>query len=172
VEQAVGDRAGKEESMKRMLLALTLVLLLSLIVGAGVAYADHGTDYARGTVDHFGTEWRLSARSNFNETGAQGQVQTILENQDPNFVVTGAVTCLLVVGNTASIVAEVTEARGGITSAQSTLISTTDSGKFQNMPDTFRSFLSATPATSVCPPPDPFQSPVLDSEFIVHESFG
>jgi hypothetical protein len=37
--------------MKRLLAALTLALLVALAVGAGVAYADHGTDYARGTVD-------------------------------------------------------------------------------------------------------------------------
>jgi hypothetical protein len=109
---------------------------------------------------------------NLNETDAQGHVRVILENQEPNFVVTGEVTCLLRVGNIASIVAEVTEVWSGVTSVQSTLISTTDSGKFQNLPDTFRSLLRATPATNVRPPPDTLQSPLLDGEVIVHESLG
>lgn len=158
--------------MKRIVLALTLALLLSLVVGVGVAYADHGTDYARGTVDRGFDEWRFSASSNFNGTDPRGHVRVIFENQDPNLVITGEVTCLLVVGNTASIIAEVTDVRGGVfPSARSLIVSATDSGKFSNLPDTFQGFVSSQPATNVCPPPSPFQSPVLDGEVVIHDSF-
>jgi hypothetical protein len=161
--------------MKRLLAVLTLALLVSLAVGAGVAYADHGTDYARGTVDQGANEWRFSASSNFNGTQPQGTVRLIQENSDPNVVITGNVTCLLVVSNptsaSASIVAEVTDVRGApSTFAQSLIIHTTDFGKFSPARDTFLGSQSGTPATEVCPPPSPFQSPVLSGEVVVHDS--
>jgi hypothetical protein len=156
--------------MKRLFVAMSLALLVSLAVGAGVAYADHGTDYARGNVDEGPREWRFSASSNFNGTDPQGTVRYMEANDDPNLVITGEVTCLLVSGNTASIVAEVNTVRGGTTFAQSMILSMTDSGKFQGLSDTFRGLLSSSPATGVCPPPGTFQSPVVDGEIIVHDS--
>ena len=157
--------------MKRLFAALSLALLVSLVVGVGVANADHGSDYAKGNVDFGTTAWRFSASSNFNGTDPQGTVRFINDSQDPNLVITGEVTCLLVTGNTASIVAEVNTIRGGTSSfAQSMILTMTDSGKFQNLPDTFRGFTSSSPATSVCPPPDTFQSTVFDGEIVVHDS--
>jgi hypothetical protein len=159
--------------MKRLLAALTLALFVSLVVGAGVAFANHGTDYARGTVDQGGQEWRFSASSNFNGTDPQGQVRLIQENQDPNFVVTGEVTCLRVVGSTAFIVAEITDIRGGTNPAlQSMIIQTTDGGKLQNFPpDTFGGFASVTPATELGCTTTAFQQTVQDGQVVVHDSF-
>jgi hypothetical protein len=159
--------------MKRLLAALTLALLVSFAVGAGVAYADHGSDYARGTVNQGFQEWKFSASSNFNGTDPQGNVKFTRTDFDPNVVVTGRVTCLLVNGSTASIVAEVTDVRGPggqFSFARSMLISATDSGRFSNnVPDLFNGFVSSAPATNVCPPPG-FQGTVLDGEVIVHDS--
>ncbi len=158
--------------MKRLLAALTLALLVSFAVGAGVAYAEHGTDYARGNVDQGFAEWRFSASSNANGTDPRGQVRFINENQDPNLVITGDVTCLRVFGTTAFIVAEITEVRGGVGGdLQSMLIQARDGGKFQGG-DTFGGAISFTPAQFFSPFCTPVsQQPVQDGEVIVHDSF-
>jgi hypothetical protein len=161
--------------MKRLLATLTLALLVSFAVGAGVAYAaGPGSDYARGTVNQGLQEWTFSASSNFNGTEPRGTVKFTRTDFDPDAVVTGRVTCLLVNGSTASIVAEVTDIRNGggaFTGVRSMIISTTDSGKFpNNAPDLFNGFLSGAPATNVCPPPSPFQNPVLDGQVIVNDA--
>ena len=152
--------------MKRLVLALILALLVSLALGAA-AYAASGSDSARGTVDQGFQEWRFSATSNFNGTQPSGQVRLIQENQDPNLVITGNVTCLRVLNGSASIVAEITDVRGGFTNAQSLIIETTDNGKFSTTPDTFLGFQSFNPATTVCPPSTFTQSPVLKGEVVV-----
>ena len=76
-------------------------------------------------------------------------------------------TCLQVLNGSASIVAEVTDVRGGFTSADSLIIQTTDNGKFSTTPDTFAGVQSGAPATQLCPPPTLFQSPVLKGEVVV-----
>ena len=152
--------------MKRLLAALSLALLVSLALGAA-AYAASGRDSAKGVVDEVNQEWRFSAQSNFNGTQPSGQVRFIQENQDPNLVITGQVTCLQVLNGSASIVAQVTDVRGGITNAQSMVIETTDSGKFSTTPDTFGGSLPSTPATQLCPPPSIFQRPVLKGDVVV-----
>jgi hypothetical protein len=159
--------------MKRQLAALTLALLVSFTVGAGVAYAAD-SDYARGTVKRFGfEEWRFNASSNFNGTNPQGTVKFTRTDFDPDAVVTGRVTCLLVTGSSARIIAEVTDVRssgGAFNFAQSMVISTTDSGKFpNNEPDLFTGGVSSGPATNVCPPPSPGGT-VIDGEVIVHDA--
>jgi opacity protein-like surface antigen len=157
--------------MKRLFAVLALALLLSLGVSA-VAYADHGTDYARGTVDQQGTDWRFSASSNFNGTDPQGTVRASFRNFDPDAVVTGRVTCLLVAGTHFSIIAEVTDVRGGggaFSFARSMNLRGTDSGKLQSPPDFFFGFVSSSPATTVCPPPGGGNT-VFDGEVIVHDS--
>jgi hypothetical protein len=76
--------------MKRLVVALSLAMLVSLALGAA-AYAASGSDSARGTVDQGSQEWRFSATSNFNGTQPSGQVRLIQENVDPNLVITGDV---------------------------------------------------------------------------------
>jgi hypothetical protein len=152
--------------MKRLVVALSLAMLVSLALGA-VAYAASGSDSAKGTVDQGSQEWRFSATSNFNGTQPSGQVRLIQENQDPNLVITGEVTCLQVLNGSASIVAEVTDVRGGFTSVQSLIIETTDSGKFSPTPDTFFGTLTSSPTFSTCPPPTIFQQPVMKGEVVV-----
>jgi hypothetical protein len=152
--------------MKRLVVALSLAMLVSLALGAA-AYAASGSDSARGTVDQGTQEWRFSATSNFNGTQPSGQVRLIQENQDPNLVITGDVTCLQVLNGSASIVAEITDVRGGFTNADSLIIQTTDNGKFSTTPDTFAGVQSFTPATELCPPPTLFQQPVLKGEVVV-----
>jgi hypothetical protein len=152
--------------MKRLVVALSLAMLVSLALGA-VAYAASGSDSAKGTVDQGSQEWRFSATSNFNGTQPSGQVRLIQENQDPNLVITGEVTCLQVLNGSASIVAEVTDVRGGFTSVQSLIIETTDSGKFSPTPDTFFGTATSSPTLSTCPPPTFFQQPVMKGEVVV-----
>jgi hypothetical protein len=157
--------------MKRLLAALTLALLVSFAVGAGVAYADHGTDYARGNVDQGAQEVRFSASSNFNGTEARGTVRFIFRNNDPDLVVTGEVTCLTVVDGLFEAHGIITDVRGGTTSANQFIIRGSDSGKFATTPDTFTGFTVFSPTPIECPT-TPFPgSPVTDGEVIVHDSF-
>jgi hypothetical protein len=152
--------------MKRLVVALSLAMLVSLALGA-VAYAASGSDSAKGTVDQGFQEWRFSATSNFNGTQPSGQVRLIQENQDPNLVITGHVTCLQVLNGSASIVAEVTDVRGGTTFSDTLVIQTTDSGKFSPTPDTFFGIQTSSPTLSTCPPPTFGQSPVTNGEVVV-----
>lgn len=151
--------------MKRLVVALSLAMLVSLALGAA-AYAASGRDSAKGTVDYGLSVWRFSAQSNFNGTQPSGQVRFIQTDQDPNRVITGDVTCLQVLNGSASIVAEVTDVRGGTTSFRSIIIETTDSGKFSPTPDTFFGTLTSSPALAMCPPIFN-QSPVTNGEVVV-----
>jgi hypothetical protein len=159
--------------MKRILLALSLALLVSLLVGVGVASASHGTDYAKGNVDQFGTDWRFSATSNFNGTQASGTIRVTQANNDPNLVITADVTCLRVVDGLFEARGVVTDVRGGTTFANSVIIRGSDEGKFSTTPDTFSGgFSSSTdPGPCVAPTPGvPVGNQVQDGEIVVHDS--
>jgi hypothetical protein len=155
--------------MKRLLAALTLALLVSFAVGASVAYADHGTDYARGTVEQGSFEWRFSASSNFNGTQPSGTIKITFRDDDPDTVVTADVTCLNVVNGVFNAGGQVTSVRGGTFAFSSVIIRGSDAGKFSTTPDTFGAtfFFSSDPGP--CPPPTP-GSPVQNGEVIVHDS--
>jgi hypothetical protein len=162
---------AEEKEMKRLLAALTLALLVSFAVGAGVAYADHGTDYARGNVDQGTQEVRFSASSNFNGTEARGTVRFLFRNNDPDLVVTGEVTCLTVVDDQFEAHGIVTDVRGGTTGANQFLIRGSDSGKFDTTPDTFSGFTFFSLTLPTCPTIPTPAGPVTDGEVIVHDSF-
>lgn len=155
--------------MKRLFAALGLALLLSLVVGVGVASASHGTDYAKGTVDQGGADWRFSANSNFNGTQASGTIRLTLANNDPNLVVTADVTCLRVVDGLFEARGVVTNVRGGTFFANSVIIRGSDEGKFSTTPDTFSGFFSSLMDPGPCGVPSP-GSPVQDGEVVVHDS--
>lgn len=155
--------------MKKLLAALSLALLASLVVGVGVASASHGTDYAKGTVDQFGADWRFSATSNFNGTQASGTIRLTQANSDPNLVITAKVTCLRVVDGMFEARGVVTDVRGGTTFANSVIIRGSDEGKFSTTPDTFAGFFSSLTDPGPCGVPSP-GSPVQDGKVIVHDS--
>ena len=161
---------------RRRLPILGTATAVTLLAFPGVATAARsGNDYASGDVFEGGAHWRFSATSNFNGTQPSGFVRLTLANNDPNTVVTGSVTCLRVVGNTAWIIAEVTDIRGtGVNPAftNSMLINATDSGKFGTSPDTFGGVLTPTPATvASCVFTEP-QSPVVNGEVVVSDALS
>jgi hypothetical protein len=162
-----------ENSMKRIVLALSLALVVSLLVGVGVASASHGTDYAKGTVDQGTQEWRFSATSNFNGTQASGTIRVIQRNNDPDLVMTANVTCLRVVDGMFEARGVITDVRGGTTSLDAVIIRGSDQGKFSTTPDTFAGgFLFTTLPDDPGPCGVPTAgSPVQDGEVIVHDSF-
>ena len=155
--------------MKKLLAALSLALLASLVVGVGVASASHGTDYAKGTVDQFDTDWRFSATSNFNGSQASGIIRYTAANNDPNVVITADVTCLRVVDGMFEARGVVTDVRGGTFFVNSVIIRGSDDGKFSTTPDTFAGFFSSTLDPGPCGVPSP-GSPVQDGEIVVHDS--
>lgn len=155
--------------MKRLFAALGLALLLSLVVGVGVASASHGTDYAKGTVDQFGADWRFNATSNFNGSQASGTIRFTQANSDPNLVITADVTCLRVVDGLFEARGVVTNVRGGTTIANSVVIRGSDEGKFSTTPDTFSGSFSLSIDPGPCGVPSP-GFPVQDGEIVVHDS--
>lgn len=153
--------------MKR---ALIVAAAVSLALAPTAARANHGKDYAKGTVVFSTTKWDFSASSSFNGNNPQGQVRFSNTGNDPNFVVTAEVTCLSVLNNTAQIVGEVTRTHGpGTTGATFVLISATDSGKFGTTPDLFSGGFGFGTVPDACVAGPGF-TPVADGEIVVHDS--
>lgn len=153
--------------MKRALLVAAVV---SLALAPTAARANHGKDYAKGTVVQAGSRWEFSATSSFNGNNPQGQIRFTNTTSDPNFVVTAEVTCLSVVNGSAGIVGEITRAHGpGSTPATWVNINATDSGKFGTTPDLFSGFFGIGSTPTTCAPTG-VGSPVSDGEIVVHDS--
>jgi hypothetical protein len=142
--------------MKRLLAALTLALLVSLVLAVGATGAPGSgggnDDSASGTVDEFSTHETFSAKSSSIGTNAQGSWKSTSTNLDPNQVITGEIRCLRVA--TVSGVGAVFEARGVIVdvrnagpffSQQGFILRGSDSGRFSTEPDTYRSDFTPTP---------------------------
>jgi hypothetical protein len=161
--------------MKRLLVALSLAVLVSLALGGAAAYAASGSDYARGNVDQGAnfpsTDWRFRATSNFNGTQPSGTIRVTFANEDPNTVVTADVTCLRVVNGEFQARGVVTDVRGGPTFGigNSVIIHGSDAGKFSTTPDTFQGGFSSLTDPGPCGGPIP-GSPVQDGEIVVHDS--
>lgn len=152
--------------MKRALLVAAVV---SLALAPTAARANHGKDYAKGTVVQT-SKWDFSASSSFNGNDPRGQIRFTNTSLDPNFVVTAEVTCLSVLNNMAGIVGEVTRAHGpGSTTVTFVSLQVTDSGKFGTTPDLFSGFFGVGPTPEDCAPAG-FGSPVSDGEIVVHDS--
>jgi hypothetical protein len=154
--------------MKRLLVALSMAMVVSLALGAA-AYAAGGSDYAKGNVDQNGTDWRFSATSNFNGTQPSGTIKITFANNDPNLVVSADVTCLNVVNGLFEARGVVTDVRGGSLFANSVVIRGSDAGKFSTTPDTFQGFFQFQTDPGPCLAPTP-GSPVQDGEVIVQDS--
>jgi hypothetical protein len=93
-------------------------------------------------------------------------------------VISGEVTCLVVLGNVARVGGIITSVRGGLLPATVNvfLITATDSGKFSNTPDTGGVvFLAFNPVTFTPGAPCAFQAgqiPVTDGEIVIYDSLG
>jgi opacity protein-like surface antigen len=156
--------------MSRSRVLLALVVLVVLLVPA-TALADHGQDVARGNYRTFSDLVSFSASSNANGTQADGHFKEVLQNFDPNIVIEGDVTCLLVVNNVATLGGEVTRVRpsGFFTGVRGFTLTVTDSGKFASAPD-LASFVSLSGAPPAACTPITFQQPITEGEIIVHDS--
>jgi len=161
--------------MKRLVILLSA---LALLAWPAVVSADHGTDSVRGNVRLFGQiEVNVSARSSQAGSDASGRVTFTNTITDPNQTWRGDVTCLRIVGATATTaatfytVARVTDAPPG-DFAQSIHVFGTDAGKFAQAPDTLAAFTSSLPAPpdGACPVPTFSGSPVSDGEVTIHNS--
>ena len=166
---------------RRVSLALTAATLLAaLALLPSIAAADHGTDSARGNVNALFGAYALdfSARSTGAGADASGRASLTLTNTDPNQKYSGEVTCLEVIGGTATtpatavISVRLTDVPAGST-AQSMIIAATDSGKFSGGPDMAGFTLSAAPSLpdGACNPAFlPFQQPIADGEVVIHNT--
>jgi len=164
-------------NVRRIVIRVTpIIALFALVLGVQVASAGPNQDSAKGRVNQFGVIWDFSATSTATGFNASGSVRITVQNADPNQVYTGQVTCLRVVGATATTPA--TAFIGGVITtappgsfASSFVITASDSGKFANAPDTFNGFVTSSP-----PPPDGgcptsgFGSPVADGEVIINNA--
>jgi hypothetical protein len=114
----------------------------------------------------------VSARSNFNSSQARGSWRFTNANADPNQVISGEVTCLVVTGNVAFVAGIVTDVKGTPTIANAVFMTMTDSGKFGTTPDLFGAFFAIIPpgVEPNCTPFDISQDPVVDGEVIVEDA--
>ena len=161
----------------RLVLLTTGVILVALAVAPAAVSAGNNTDSASGRGTFFGTDFDFSARSTNVNTDARGRIRLTDTGSDPNRVFTAEVTCMRVVGATATTPAAVVLS-GRITdqpagsAALSLIVHATDSGKFSNAPDTISVFASSTPSPpdGACPPPATFLSPLADGEVVIKNS--
>jgi hypothetical protein len=165
--------------LTRALHAATAAALAISLAAPMVVLADPGTDSVRahGMLQLI-WDVDLSAKSTATGLGASGRATFSVTTFDPDATFRGEVTCLRVVGATATTfatfyaVARVTDAPPGSTS-QSIHVFGTDSGKFANAPDTLEAFDSPAPPSpdGSCPTSFPFASrPLADGEVVINNT--
>jgi hypothetical protein len=187
-------RAVQTRQALRLFTGVSIALLVSVAASADTASAAPAArDFARGRINlvAFNTVSQanvdFSAESSATGTGASGTYKETFASSDPNFVVSGEVTCLKVgsgtdaTGNVATIGGVVTKggervgvfdpATGTISPAQGFLLFTSDSGKFAPQPDTFqRQFTLAPVPPDGCGAPTPGILRVADGEVIIQNA--
>ena len=160
--------------LPRALRAATAAALAISLAAPMVMLADSGSDTvrARGMLQLI---WDVSLSAKSTSTGLNASGHATFSNTlfDPDASFRGEVTCLRVVGATATTpatfyaVARVIDAPPGSIS-QSIHIFGTDSGKFGQFPDTLEAFDSAAPPTDTCPTSFPYASrPLADGEVVI-----
>ena len=163
--------------LPRALRVATAAALAISLAAPIVVLADPGTDSVRAHgLLQLTWDVDISARSTPTGLGASGHVTFSITTFDPDATFRGDVTCLRIVGGTATApatfyaVARVTAAPPGSTS-QSIHVFGTDSGKFAQFPDTLEAFDSpALPnPDGTCPTSFPFVSrPLADGEVVIN----
>ena len=161
---------------RRRLLALltSAALVAALFLMPASAGAAGGGDSASGHGVQFGTTTDFSARSSNVNTDARGKIRVTFTNNDPNDVYTAEVTCMRVVGATATTPATAVVS-GRITSQPpgsnivSILVHSADSGKFSNVPDSMIVQFSTAPSPpdGTCPVPFTFVNPLAEGEVTI-----
>ena len=158
-------------SLRTAALAALVLSVLPTLAGAAP-----GGDSTSGNVTQFGARLDWSARSTATGFNARGNARVTFTNSDPNDTYAGEVTCLRVVGGTASAPAMasigvlITQAPPGSFISSMTIF-TSDDGKFSQTPDTATFGFSSGP-----PPPDgacptPFAgSPVTQGEVVINNA--
>lgn len=163
--------------MRRRFASFTAALAVAgLVLLPSAALADRGPDTARGNVHTISQRLHFSARSTQTGLDASGHARLTLTGFDPDLVFAGEVTCLRVVGATAttpvlaSIGVRITQQPPGLP-FQSIVINASDSGRFSGAPDTASSFLSFAPPPSdgACPAPV-VTTPVADGWMRIHNT--
>jgi hypothetical protein len=169
--------------MKRLLAALTLALLCSVALAVSAANATHsnGTgpnhDFVNGSgILDFGPVFGDGATEKFHvdaKSAADGsQAQGKMFLQEKNFPIDQSfqadVTCLNVVGNSASIGGEVTRSNNpGIPEGSGVQAFVTDNGEPGDQDRYFGAFTESPP--EVCPPPNP-RIASEKGNFVVHDA--
>jgi hypothetical protein len=142
--------------MNARLPALIGAALLSLFAVTALASAAAG-DYAKGRGTTTGTRFSFSAQGTGAADRANGNVSQTFTSTDPNITITGDVTCMLIVGKSATIGGRITGfkpagAAPTFGNPQGFVIFATDAAKPSGGLDGY--FLSTqTLVPSVCPPP-------------------
>jgi hypothetical protein len=162
--------------MKAMLVAAIAATLLAFAPGSATGASGNDVAKGHGTTT-FGDSFAFSATANFNDTGAHGSVRldTALGAQEVTFY--GDVTCLRVVGNTASIAGNVTNISPPIAfygNIKSFVVQATDGGKFGSVADTVYYGLLTTPAPpdGACPAPSPANVPISTGDIVIGDAIS
>lgn len=175
--------------MKKLLAALILALILSVVAGSGAALATHSNgegpnnDFARGTVKEFVSIGSVEVEQ-INEvnatSGAAGEdprghffikSHASVSTSAFNFEASGRVTCLRVGGNRAmvgGVVERGTTVAGTSLEGRGYLVTIVDNGE-PNAVDGFLGFFTFTPPQT-CPPPSLAAPPSNLGNYIVHDA--
>lgn len=153
--------------MSKRLCALVGALFLSLFAMTALASAAAG-DYAKGRGTVVGAHFSFSAQGTGALDRANGRWTHTFSFLDPNITVTGDVTCMLIVGKTASIGGRVTGFKPAGAAAllgnpQGFIVEATDNAKPSQGLDTYTSTLDPV-VPAVCPPPGGFGEPVITGD--------
>ena len=161
----------------RLSMALLLGALVAAFVTPATAGAAGGGDSASGHGSQFGMTFDFSGRSSNVNTDARGRIRVTMTNQDPNDVYTAEVTCMRVVGATATtpasavLIGRIVDQPPG-QGVVSLVIHAADSGKVSNVPDSAIVGFSGAPAPpdGACPPPVQFISPLAEGEVTINNT--
>ena len=141
------------QQIKRIVAAIAILALAgAALPSPAFANPQAGPDTARGHVREGHTEHDFNAKSTNVGTNASGTAKVTFMNPDPNEVFSGEVTCLRVVGHTATIGVLITSQPPGF-AFRSMIVHAFDSGKFSGDPEFVQTILSILPppADGACP---------------------
>jgi hypothetical protein len=153
--------------MNKRLSALLSAGLLSLFAVTALASAAAG-DYAKGNGSTSFQKFSFVAEGTGAADRADGRATVTFTQNDPNIVVKGNVTCMLIVGNTATIGGQITDYRPSgaaniFSNANGFVIFASDASNPSNGLDGFFFQTQAT-TPAVCPTPFPLFGNVITGD--------
>lgn len=162
--------------MKRLITVLSLALLASLVVGAGVANATHGSgtspkqDLVSGT-GQFKDETtdqqiHANAKSGPEGQGARGMIMEKTTTATEKIVYKAKVTCLSVSGDKAVVGGQITKSKTGETGY--VVVYVEDNGEPGKGSDKVERVFSATAPT--CEEEFPTAKTITEGNYIVHDA--